>query len=122
MSFQHNRSRAIAADDHARIQIVHAAPAIVADALHAAAEDEHIAGVFLHGGVSGSNATLLAVREALAAVREGVRSVHIIDGGVESALLLEVLTNSGVGTALRSDQGPHFLADARSYFEGADAE
>ena len=53
---------------------------------------------------------------ALAAVREGVRSVHIIDGGVPSALLLEVLTNSGVGTALRSDSGPHFLADSRSYF------
>jgi acetylglutamate kinase len=53
---------------------------------------------------------------ALAAIREGVRSVHIIDGGVPSALLLEVLTNSGVGTALRSDTGPHFLADSRSYF------
>jgi acetylglutamate kinase len=56
---------------------------------------------------------------ALAAVREGVRSVHIIDGGVGSALLLEVLTNSGVGTAMRSDAGPHFLADSRSYFAGA---
>ncbi len=53
---------------------------------------------------------------ALAAVREGVRSVHIIDGGVPSALLLEVLTNSGVGTALRPDSGPHFLVDSRSYF------
>jgi acetylglutamate kinase len=53
---------------------------------------------------------------ALAAVREGVRSVHIIDGGVGSALLLEVLTNSGIGTAMRSDAGPHFLADSRSYF------
>ena len=59
------------------------------------------------------------VSAALAAVREGVRSVHIIDGSVASALLLEVLTNSGVGTALRSDAGPHFLADSRSYFEGA---
>lgn len=57
---------------------------------------------------------------ALSAVRAGVRSVHIIDGGVPSALLLEVLTNSGVGTALRSDQGPHFLADSRSYLQGAD--
>jgi len=56
---------------------------------------------------------------ALAAVREGVRSVHIIDGGVGSALLLEVLTNSGIGTAVRSDAGPHFLADSRSYFAGA---
>jgi len=56
---------------------------------------------------------------ALAAVREGVRSVHIIDGGVGSALLLEVLTNSGIGTAMRSDAGPHFLADSRNYFAGA---
>jgi hypothetical protein len=48
-----------------------------------------------------------------------VRSVHIIDGGVPSALLLEVLTNSGVGTALRSDSSPHFLADSPSYFAAA---
>jgi len=60
------------------------------------------------------------VQAALAAVREGVRSVHIIDGGVPSALLLEVLTTSGVGTAVRSDAGPHFLADSRSYL-AADA-
>jgi acetylglutamate kinase len=52
---------------------------------------------------------------ALNAVREGVRSVHIIDGGVPSALLLEVLTAEGVGTAVRSDAGPHFLEDARAY-------
>ena len=55
------------------------------------------------------------VTAALQAVREGVRSVHIIDGGVPSALLLEVLTAEGVGTALRSDQGPHFLEDSRGY-------
>ena len=54
---------------------------------------------------------------ALKAVREGVRSVHIIDGGVPSALLLEVLTSEGVGTAVRSDEGPHFFADSRGYFE-----
>ena len=68
------------------------------------------------GTVEGGMHTRLTA--ALAAVREGVRSVHIIDGGVESALLLEVLTNSGVGTAVRSDAGPHFLADSRSYFAG----
>jgi acetylglutamate kinase len=55
------------------------------------------------------------VTAALQAVREGVRSVHIIDGGVPSALLLEVLTAEGVGTALRSDAGPHFLEDSRGY-------
>jgi acetylglutamate kinase len=68
------------------------------------------------GTVEGGMRTRLTA--ALTAVREGVRSVHIIDGGVESALLLEVLTNSGVGTAVRSDAGPHFLADSRSYFAG----
>ena len=52
---------------------------------------------------------------ALNAVREGVRSVHVIDGGVPSALLLEVLTAEGVGTAVRSDSGPHFLEDSRAY-------
>src|SRR5712691_8967963 len=41
------------------------------------------------------------VAAALQAVREGVRSVHIIDGSVPSALLLEVLTAQGVGTAVR---------------------
>jgi acetylglutamate kinase len=55
---------------------------------------------------------------ALDAVREGVRSVHVIDGSVPSALLLEVLTNDGVGTAVRSDAGPHFLADSRNYLTG----
>jgi acetylglutamate kinase len=68
------------------------------------------------GTVRGGMQTRLTA--ALAAVREGVQSVHIIDGGVESALLLEVLTNAGVGTAVRSDRGPHFLADSRSYFAG----
>ena len=56
---------------------------------------------------------------ALDAVREGVRSVHIIDGGVPSALLLEVLTAEGVGTAVRSDAGPHFLEDSRAYLMSA---
>jgi len=59
------------------------------------------------------------VHAALDAVREGVRSVHIVDGGVPSALLLEVLTAEGVGTAVRSDGGPHFFEDSRSYLLNA---
>ncbi|MEO8507944.1 MAG: acetylglutamate kinase [Betaproteobacteria bacterium] len=55
------------------------------------------------------------VTAALRAVREGVRSVHIIDGGVPSALLLEVLTAEGVGTAVRADAGPHFFDASRAY-------
>jgi acetylglutamate kinase len=50
---------------------------------------------------------------ALRAVREGVRSVHIINGGVPSALLLEVLTAEGVGTAVRSDDGRNFFDESR---------
>lgn len=38
---------------------------------------------------------------ALDAVKSGVKSAHIIDGRVEHALLLEVLTNDGSGTAIR---------------------
>jgi len=57
---------------------------------------------------------------AVDAVRSGVRSVHLIDGAVPSALLLEVLTADGVGTAIRSDDGPHFLEDSRAYLLEAD--
>jgi len=64
-------------------------------------------------------ALLPRVYAALDAVREGVRSVHIVDGGVPSALLLEVLTAEGVGTAVRSDAGPHFFEDSRSYLLNA---
>ena len=74
------------------------------------------AAALLHDGDIGSEMEprLLA---ALDAVREGVRSVHIIDGGVPSALLLEVLTAEGVGTAVRSDTGPHFFDDSKAYLQ-----
>jgi len=39
---------------------------------------------------------------ALNAVNGGVKTAHIIDGRVDHALLLEVLTDSGVGTLIRS--------------------
>ena len=68
----------------------------------------------LDDGVIGSEMEPRVVA-ALGAVREGVRSVHIIDGGVPSALLLEVLTAEGVGTAVRSDAGAHFLEDSKGY-------
>jgi len=61
---------------------------------------------------------LARVAAAVDAVRHGVRSVHIIDGGVPSALMLEVLTADGAGTAIRSDDGPQLLEDARSYLFG----
>ena len=38
------------------------------------------------------------VENALSAVERGVSKVHIIDGRLEHALLLEVFTRKGVGT------------------------
>jgi acetylglutamate kinase len=49
-----------------------------------------------------SGGMLPKIASALDAARGGVKSVHIIDGRVEHALLLEVLTDEGVGTLIRS--------------------
>jgi acetylglutamate kinase len=43
------------------------------------------------------------IGSALQSVKRGVKSCHIIDGRVEHGLLLEVLTDEGVGTLIRSD-------------------
>jgi len=40
------------------------------------------------------------IEATLEAVKNGVKSCHIIDGRVEHALLLEVLTDHGVGTLI----------------------
>ena len=49
-----------------------------------------------------SGGMLPKIGSALDAARNGVKSVHIIDGRVPHALLLEVLTDEGVGTVIRS--------------------
>jgi acetylglutamate kinase len=54
----------------------------------------------IHGGM------LPKIGSALDAVKNGVQSCHVIDGRVEHALLLEVLTNQGVGTMIRADEVP----------------
>jgi len=48
-----------------------------------------------------SGGMLPKISSALDAARCGVKSVHIIDGRVEHALLLEILTDQGVGTLIR---------------------
>jgi acetylglutamate kinase len=52
------------------------------------------------GSLSGG--MLPKIASALDAARSGVNAVHIIDGRVEHALLLEILTDQGVGTLIRS--------------------
>ena len=49
-----------------------------------------------------SGGMLPKISSALDAARGGVKSVHIIDGRVEHALLLEILTDEGVGTLIKS--------------------
>jgi acetylglutamate kinase len=56
--------------------------------------------LFEDGTISGG--MLPKISSALEAAKSGVNSVHIVDGRVEHALLLEVLTNQGVGTMIRS--------------------
>ena len=50
----------------------------------------------IHGGM------LPKISCALSAIENGVKSAHIIDGRVEHALMLEVLTDDGVGTLISS--------------------
>ena len=53
------------------------------------------------GTISGGMLPKLA--SCLDAVRNGVNTVQIIDGRVEHALLLEILTDEGVGTLIRAE-------------------
>ena len=57
--------------------------------------DDYIADGTIHGGM------LPKVNCALDAVKSGVKTSHIIDGRVEHAVLLELLTDEGVGTLLK---------------------
>ncbi len=56
--------------------------------------------LFADGTISGG--MLPKISAALEAAKNGVKSVHVIDGRVEHALLLEILTDEGVGTLIRS--------------------
>ena len=44
-----------------------------------------------------------------AAIRNGVNRVHILDGRIPHCLLLEIFTNSGVGTAIIRDEEKHHM-------------
>ena len=58
--------------------------------------DDMVADGTLSGGM------LPKIGSALDAARSGVKGVHIIDGRVAHALLLEILTDEGVGTLIKS--------------------
>ena len=56
--------------------------------------------LFADGTISGG--MLPKIASALEAAKSGVNAVHIIDGRVPHCLLLEILTDEGVGTMIRS--------------------
>ncbi|HVL56607.1 MAG TPA: acetylglutamate kinase [Burkholderiaceae bacterium] len=56
--------------------------------------------LFADGTISGG--MLPKISSALDAAKGGVNSVHIIDGRVDHCLLLEIMTDQGVGTMIRS--------------------
>jgi len=62
--------------------------------LTAAEVDQMIRSGVIHGGM------IPKIHCALDAVRSGVTATHIVDGRVEHAVLLELLTNEGVGTLI----------------------
>jgi acetylglutamate kinase len=61
---------------------------------------KQIDALFADGTLSGG--MLPKIASALDAARAGVNSVHVIDGRVDHALLLEIMTDQGVGTMIRS--------------------
>lgn len=63
--------------------------------LNAESVEELIADETISGGM------LPKIQCALDAVNSGVRGVHIIDGRVEHAVLLEIFTDAGVGTLIK---------------------
>ena len=56
--------------------------------------------LFADGTISGG--MLPKISSALDAAKSGVNAVHIIDGRVPHALLLEILTDAGVGTMIKA--------------------
>ncbi len=62
--------------------------------LTASEVDQMIRSGVIHGGM------IPKIRCALDAVRSGVTATHIVDGRVEHAVLLELLTSEGVGTLI----------------------
>ena len=53
---------------------------------------------FIGGGM------LPKLRNCIEAVKEGVAGVHILDGRIPHALLLEFFTDKGIGTAIVKDE------------------
>jgi len=79
--------------------------------LNAVQAERHIGEGAITGGM------IPKINCCLAALHEGVRSAHIIDGRVEHALLLEIFTDGGIGTQIMR-HGPVKMAGRRAREKG----
>lgn len=66
--------------------------------LSATEADALISGGYIGGGM------LPKLNNCTAAIRNGVKRVHILDGRIPHCLLLEIFTNQGIGTAIVDDR------------------
>ena len=66
--------------------------------LTAGEADNLIAGGYIGGGM------LPKLGNCTSAIKNGVNRVHILDGRIPHCLLLEIFTNSGIGTAIIRDE------------------
>ncbi len=66
--------------------------------------EEQAEAMIRNGEISGG--MIPKVRSCLNAIRGGVPKAHIIDGRVPHALLLEILTDEGIGTEIVRDKAP----------------
>ena len=69
-------------------------PATLIETLHAPDVPELEKAGVVSGGM------LPKIESSLAALRAGVRKVHLVDGRMPHSLLLEIFTNKGVGTQI----------------------
>jgi len=86
-------------------------PSTLASRLSVNELDELITSGAVHSGM------IPKARACASAVRAGVRRAHILDGRTSHALLLELLTDQGVGTMITLDSEP---ASARPTFQTDD--
>ena len=63
-------------------------------------DSEQVNGLIADGTIYGG--MLPKIRCALDAAQGGVRAVHIIDGRIKHAVLVELFTDQGVGTLIRA--------------------
>ncbi|MDA8405970.1 MAG: acetylglutamate kinase [Deltaproteobacteria bacterium] len=74
------------------------------DSLISSLSEEQVEEMIKSGAISGG--MIPKVKCCLSAIRGGVPKAHIIDGRVPHALLLEILTDEGIGTEIVREKAP----------------